>query len=102
MDEEKLSKVLPLALLDTMNFDKFIDNIKFNDRNHVFLRNIIQIFEDNKFQEKPFYVVVGAGHAPFLYEKLVKKGYEVRMNNWAQDAYDKHLLESASSTKSEL
>lgn len=65
-----------------------------NIRNHIFLKNIISIFENNKAQNKPFYVVVGVAHTPFLYKELKEKGYEVKLNDHAQEAYNQYLMES--------
>lgn len=60
------------------------DEITLNYRNKIFLNNIISVFESTKTQKKPFYVIVGAAHAPFLYRELKRGGYEVELNDLAR------------------
>lgn len=80
-------------LLDNLK-DCFYSSIAVNIRNQIFLKNIISIFESTKSQKKPFYIIVGAAHTPFLYEELKLKGYEIKLNNRAQTTYNKHISKS--------
>lgn len=53
-------------------------------RNHIFLENILTLFETNKPKQKPFYAVVGLDHTPFLIKKLEEKGFSVQFTNSSQ------------------
>lgn len=68
-------------------------------RDQAFLKNIINIFENNKYHKKPFYVIVGALHIPFLYEELMSHGYTVELNDWAQVEYEKYYIEELKNPK---
>lgn len=59
---------LKLLLKECIIFSVAID-----ERNQIFLKNIVNIFESTKAQGKAFYIVVGVEHTPFLYEKLNSK-----------------------------
>lgn len=75
------------------NFEKFfVENITMNHRNQVFLKNIVSIFEENKLQEKPLYVIVGYKHIPFLNEALKQKGFQVKLNDWEKYRVDLTIL----------
>ncbi|OAI50950.1 hypothetical protein AYO37_00595 [Opitutia bacterium SCGC AG-212-L18] len=54
-------------------------------RNHIFLENIITLFETNKPKQKPFYAVVGLDHTPFLIQKLKEKGFPVKFTNSSEE-----------------
>lgn len=60
-------------------------------RNYVFLESIVSIFEKTKSHKKSFYVITGSAHAPFLYEKLRERGYNIVLNDRGQDEYDKKI-----------
>lgn len=99
------AKQLTCGLLSNFHFDviKFVPiskELRSNPRNEAFLKNIINIFQNKAISGKPFYVIVGSAHAPFLYEKLMEEGYKVTMNDLAQEEYNRHLEES--SVKTEL
>lgn len=74
-----IHKFLEMILLD---INDNINHVMLDIRNQIFLKNIIDIFENNKSQNKPFYVIVGSAHTPFLYEELIEKGYQVKLKNY--------------------
>lgn len=84
-------------LLDNLK-ECIIFSVAIDERNQIFLKNIINIFESTKGQEKAFYIVVGAKHTPFLYEELKLKGYEIKLNKMAQKAYSDHISKSVNNT----
>lgn len=100
IDDKKLNEILPVAIKDIFSFGNIINNIRLHHRNQIFLKNIISIFEENKAQKKPFYVIIGVAHAPFLYEELTAKGYRVMLNDLAQISYNKHLVKLEESLNS--
>lgn len=69
--------------------NEFAFNLILNLRNRIFFKNIVSIFENNKWRKKPFYVIVGSAHTPFLYEELRQQGYNIKLNARAQEAVDK-------------
>lgn len=50
MNANKFKEIIPAAMNEVTSFDKTIDEIRLNQRNQIFLKNIITIFEDNKPQ----------------------------------------------------
>lgn len=79
----------PTIMTDYVKYKQFdVEHIVFDLHNPVFLDNIINIFESNKSQEKPFYVIVGNGHTPFLNKELSQRGYTVKLNDIAEEAYE--------------
>ncbi len=103
MNTEALMDKIFLIITELVESTNFQVNIELHHRNKIFLKHIISIFEDNKAQKKPFYVLVGLAHTPFLFEELKAKGYEVELNDMAQEAYNEHLAKLEESvTKSEL
>ncbi|PWU06942.1 MAG: hypothetical protein C5B43_01055 [Verrucomicrobia bacterium] len=93
MDLEKRRNLL-LTLINDHDkaFNFMVDSLCFGLRNPIFLKNIISIFENNKSQEKPFYVIIGAGHAPFLYKELKQQGYNIEFNNLAAEEILRELI----------
>lgn len=63
------------------HYQDVIDLLTIDERNKIFLKNTISIFENNKSQEKPFYIIVGREHIPFLYKQLKHNGYHVELND---------------------
>lgn len=63
----KIQEVFPSLSLEVTLFG----------RDRVFLKNILEIFEITKSENKPFYVNVGYDHSPFLRKELTKLGFEV-------------------------
>lgn len=91
-----LQRSLLIAILEEYKTSTYFvtDEITQASRDHAFLKNIINIFEDNKLQEKPFFAIVGAAHVPYLYEELRSRNYDVKLNEWAQAAYDIWYMEA--------
>lgn len=89
------NKILTASMDIMTQFNDLDQEITLNQRNHIFLRNIISIFENNQSQEKPFYVIIGLDHSPFLYEQLKQKGYQVELNEIGQITYNNYLEKSS-------
>lgn len=67
-----------------------IDPLILGLRNEVFLKNIQQAYNEKKHLKKPFFVIVGRGHVPFLRRELMARGFEVVVN---EEVYDYSKLE---------
>lgn len=89
------------AIKDTfLKFQKLALKIMLTERNHIFLKNIISIFENNKSSKKPFYAVIGSAHVPFLHEKLKENGYNVELNILSKnERYLSQLVENWKGTR---
>lgn len=61
-----------------------VNQITLDLRNEIFLDKICSAYEKTQNVGKPFFVVVGIDHIPFLEEKLSQKGYRVQVNNRAR------------------
>lgn len=84
MSAEELSRVMKGAEDTTeFPFENYTYEISVDIRNQIFIDNIASLFEQYNLKEKPFYVIVGLSHIPFLYTKLEEKGYTVMMNEAA-------------------
>lgn len=69
-----------------------IEQIAMYLRNQIFLKKICTIYESTQDLDKPFFVIVGANHIPFLQEKLSEKGYCVEVNNRTRELLYKNEL----------
>lgn len=76
-----------------LKFYPFWDKLVLSLRDRAFLKNIVNIFENNKWQQRPLYVIVGGHHVPFIYEELMKLGYKVELNDWIQIEYEENFIE---------
>ncbi len=101
MDAKALNNMRSRVWADFVDFQKYNTNVFAIDyRNHIFLKHVLNIVENNKSHEKPFYIIVGAMHVPFLYEELKQKSYEIELNDLAQEFYNQYLTKL--SNKAEL
>ncbi len=60
---------------------EIVERISLGLRNDIFLFRICSAYEKTKNSNKPFFVVIGNRHVPFLKEELLKKSYPVEIND---------------------
>lgn len=72
---------LKVTMEKFFRFKRLTDQITLDLRNEVFLIKICSIYEKIQHSYKPFFVLVGVYHVPFLREGLLKKGYRVAVND---------------------
>lgn len=71
-------------LLNLLKIHKKLDKFALELRNEIFLPNICDAFNKTQSSKKPFFVLVGLEHVPYLEKELSKKGYNVKINDKAK------------------
>lgn len=74
------------------NLFNLIDNeLIYNLRNTIFLKNTLTLLQSLNLSEKPFYLIVGTNHIPFLYKSFIDLSYNTEINDYGQVTHNEDL-----------